>query len=206
MTEDDRINSGLQIDTEQCNEGESKGEEKGAETVKIAVIGYSGSGKSVLAQKLGKKYACPVLYLDSIHFAPGWKERPDKEVIPEVTRFMRQPSWVIDGNYGKYCQEERLKRADRIIFMNFNRFSCLARCVKRYMMYQVQGGSAVRESMAEGCPEKLDWEFVWWILHKGRTGKKKRHYRVIAGKYPNKMVIIKNQKQLEAFEREEGLS
>lgn len=173
--------------------------------MKIAVIGYSGSGKSTLAGKLAKKYDIPVLYLDSVHFLPGWEERPDKEAVSIVNRFMRQDSWVIDGNYGNYSQEERLEQADRIIFMNFNRFACLSRCIRRYMWYYGQEGKGSRESMAEGCPEKLDREFVWWILHRGRTGRRKRHYRVIAGKYPQKLVVIRNQKQLEEFEKKEGL-
>ena len=43
--------------------------------MKIAVIGYTGSGKSVLAAKLGKIIGCPVLHLDKLQFEAGWKER-----------------------------------------------------------------------------------------------------------------------------------
>ena len=47
--------------------------------MKIAVIGYSGSGKSTLAGKLGEKYGIPVLYLDTVHFLPGWIIRDFEE-------------------------------------------------------------------------------------------------------------------------------
>lgn len=174
--------------------------------MKIAVIGYSGSGKSTLAAKLSEKYEIPVLYLDAVHFLPGWKTRDKKEELSLVRSFMENESWVIDGNYSGLMQEERLAQADKIILMKFNRFSCLARCVKRYMQNYVQGqGSRVRESMAEGCPEKLDREFAWWILHKGRDKKKRRHYRIIAGKYPEKIVVLRNQRQLNTFCEKEGL-
>ena len=49
--------------------------------MKIAIIGYSGSGKSTLAERLGNKYSAPVLYLDKVHWLPGWIERePPKEL------------------------------------------------------------------------------------------------------------------------------
>ena len=47
--------------------------------MKIAVIGYTGSGKSVLAAKLGKILGCPVLHLDKLQFeAAGRSERKQK--------------------------------------------------------------------------------------------------------------------------------
>ena len=36
--------------------------------MKIAIIGYSGTGKSTLARKLANFYKLPVLHLDSVHF------------------------------------------------------------------------------------------------------------------------------------------
>ena len=47
--------------------------------MKIAVIGYTGSGKSVLAAKLGKILGCPVLHLDKLQFDSGWIELNEAE-------------------------------------------------------------------------------------------------------------------------------
>lgn len=47
--------------------------------MKIAIIGYSGSGKSTLAQALAVAYNAPALYLDQVHWLPGWVERPAAE-------------------------------------------------------------------------------------------------------------------------------
>ena len=52
--------------------------------MKIAVIGYTGSGKSVLAAKLGKILGCPVLHLDKLQFEAGWKERKEAEGEPAL--------------------------------------------------------------------------------------------------------------------------
>ena len=100
--------------------------------MRIAVIGYSGSGKSTLAARLGAAYGVPVLHLDSVHWLPGWVERPREEEKALVRAFLDQnASWVIDGNYSTLYYEERLEKADRIVFLNFNRFICLHRAAKR---------------------------------------------------------------------------
>lgn len=53
--------------------------------------------------------------------------------------------------------------------------------------------------MAEGCNEKIDLEFIYWILHKGRNKETKIHYKKLLDKYRDKVIIIKNQKQLDLF-------
>lgn len=68
--------------------------------MKIAILGTSGSGKSTLAQTLGATYHAPVLHLDTVHFLPGWVERPLDEENAIVRRFLdTHESWIIDGNY-----------------------------------------------------------------------------------------------------------
>ena len=134
--------------------------------MKIAVMGYSGAGKSTLAKKLGRLYDCPVLYLDRIQFEPGWKERNREEAKRMAEEFLNEnqdTGWIIDGNYAKFCQERRLEEADLIVFMDYTRRICLWQAVKRYLEYR----DKTRESMAEGCREKIDWDFVKWILRDG---------------------------------------
>ena len=92
--------------------------------MKIAVIGYTGSGKSVLAAKLGKIIGCPVLHLDKLQFEAGWKERGEAEGKMLCEQFLEENKdrgWVIDGNYEKFCQKRRMKEADLIIFMDYTK-------------------------------------------------------------------------------------
>jgi adenylate kinase family enzyme len=163
--------------------------------MKIAIMGYSGSGKSTLAQRLGESYHIPVLYLDTVQFLPGWQNREATQAVEMVREFMRQTSWVIDGNYSNFLQGERLAQADQIIYLAFNRFSCLWRAWRRYRCFR----HTTRESMADGCTEKMDAEFVWWILYRGRTRQKQNYYRAILQHYAAKTVVLKNQRQLDAF-------
>ena len=167
--------------------------------MKIAVIGYSGSGKSTLSALMAKQYGLPVLYLDTVHWLPGWQERERTEKEQIVAEFMDTNSaWVIDGNYHKLSFERRMREADRIIFMNFNRFTCFARAYRRYRTYRGKS----RESMTEGCPEKIDREFALWLLFKGRTKPRRAIFETVLRDYPQKTRVIRNQKQLSAFVRE----
>lgn len=156
--------------------------------MKIAIIGYSGSGKSTLAKKLSKKYNCPLLYLDTVNFESGWKERNKEEAKKLVEEFMKNDSWVIDGNYYELYQERRLEESDKIIFMNFPRYVCFKQAFKRYL----DSKNNVRESMAEGCEEKFDFEFVKWILFDGRSKKYKERYENICSKYKDKVIVCRN--------------
>ena len=168
--------------------------------MKIAIIGYSGSGKSTLAKKLSQKHGVPVLYLDTVHWLPGWEEAAREQELARVQEFLAENGgWVIDGNYGKLCFEQRMREADRIIFMRFNRFACLWRAIKRR---RANRGKS-RESMTEGCPEKIDAAFAWWILFKGRSAKLKKRYQSVLDTYGDKVTVIRCQRELNAFEREE---
>ena len=163
--------------------------------MKIAVLGYSGSGKSTLAKQLGNFYSLPILYLDTVYFTSGWQERDPEEAKEIVTTFMTQADWVIDGNFSSLYLTKRLEQADRIVCLCFSRWNCLYRAYKRYFKYR----NMARESIAEGCKEKLDREFVWWILYKGRNRGKREFYHNVATKYKDKTVVLKNQKQMDAW-------
>ena len=164
--------------------------------MKIAIIGYSGSGKSTLARALGKYYNAEVLHLDTVHFLPDWVERQVEDEQRIVEEFMdTHDAWVIDGNYRKLSYERRMKEADIIIIMLFNRFDCFRRVRNRYRNYK----NETRPDMADGCSEKLDLEFVTWVLWRGRTRQKRANYERIRETYPEKSVVLKDQKQTDEY-------
>ena len=163
--------------------------------MRIAVIGYSGAGKSTLARALGERYSVPVLHMDRVHLAPGWQERDRGEAHRLVHEFMENPDWVIDGNYTKFEYERRLAEADKIIILALSRLVCFARAWRRYFHYR---GTA-RADMGEGCPERMDREFMWWILWKGRTRQKRGELRSVAERYPIKTVVLKSQGEIDQY-------
>lgn len=164
--------------------------------MKISIIGYSGSGKSTLAKYLSKKYHLSLLHIDSIYFSSNWIERRKDYVENDLKSFLENTSWVIDGNYSSFSFEERMDSSDYIIYMNFNRFICLFRAIiKRY----ISNRGLVRDSVAVGCFEKMDLEFVKWILCDGRNSSNKKKYKKTINNYNDKLIIIKNQKELDNF-------
>ena len=169
--------------------------------MKICIIGYSGSGKSTLAAYLGELYSLPVLHLDTVQFLPGWQERPKDERERMVAAFLdenEERGWVIDGTYASLLPERRFDAADRILFLNFSRITCLFRVWRRYRTYR----GKVRHSAAEGCPEKLDREFILWVLRDGRTRERRAKYFEILGRCRGATRILKNQRAIDAYMKE----
>jgi len=164
--------------------------------MKVVILGYSGSGKSTTARNIGRKHNIPVLHLDTVYWMENWQVRPEEECNTIVADFMAaNHSWVIEGNYKALHQTERFQQADKILFFNFNRFTCFFRALGRYLKYR----GKTRPDMASGCNEKFDIEFMKWILNDGRTKKKKKAYADMCRKYADKVVIIRNQRQLDEF-------
>ncbi|MEG1528317.1 MAG: DNA topology modulation protein [Clostridia bacterium] len=164
--------------------------------MKISIIGYSGSGKSTLASQLAIIYDIKCLHLDTVRFLPNWVERQSQDERQIVFDFLQtNSSWIIDGNYQSLYRQERLEQSDCIIFLNFNRFSCLYRACKRYNKYK----NISRPSITIGCKEKFDKEFFLWIMRDGRTKNRKNDYKAIINKYKEKVVVLTNQRQLDKY-------
>lgn len=168
--------------------------------MKIAVIGYSGAGKSTLARALGERYGIPVLHVDQVYWAPGWQERDREEANRIVHEFMEKPQWIIDGNYTKFEYERRLAETDEIIFLEFHCLTCFFRAWKRFLQYRGQ----TRVDMGEGCLEKMDLEFMQWLLWKGRKRQKEKWLEAGLNKYLEKVTILKSQREIDRYL--EGLS
>jgi adenylate kinase family enzyme len=123
------------------------------------IIGCGGSGKSTLAVRLGESLSLPVHHLDRLYWQPGWEKLPRDEWRALQEELCAQPVWILDGNYTS-TMDVRFESADAIILLDLSTLSCLVGVIRR--RFRFRGRS--RPDMAEGCPEKLDWEFLKWIL------------------------------------------
>ncbi|ONI46671.1 hypothetical protein AN643_01380 [Candidatus Epulonipiscioides saccharophilum] len=163
--------------------------------MKVAILGYSGSGKSTLARQLGAIYNIPVLHLDSVKFTTNWQERDPFEAQKMIQNFMQQPDWIIEGNYKNYYIKKRLKQATYIIELDFNRVYCFIRCMNRFIKYHGQ----TREDLPLGCKEKMDYEFISWLLYKGRLPRHAEFLRAVRKHYNKKTIVMHNQHELDLF-------
>jgi adenylate kinase family enzyme len=64
--------------------------------------------------------------------------------------------WIADGNYSATA-EVRLRRADTVLLLDFPIWRTIPRALRRSI------GSHGRCVQAEGCPERVDPSFLWWI-------------------------------------------
>ena len=159
-------------------------------------MGYSASGKSTLAKILGELFNIPVLHLDKVHFLPNWKERKTEESNMIVENFIKEnKNFIIDGNFTKFAYDLRIKLSNKIIFLDFDRRTCLLQAIERYQKYK----GTVRESMSEGCYEKLDWDFLHWILIGGRTKERIKKNKILLEKHKDKCIILKNKEEVIEF-------
>jgi len=135
---------------------------------RVLVIGSGGSGKSTLATQLGELLDIEVKHLDKFYWQPGWTEPSKEEWLDKVKETANEDSWVMDGNYSGTLGV-RMQRCDTIVFLDLPRLVCLWRITKRRLLYHKRS----RPDVAEGCPEKLDWEFVSWVWNYPRTSRPK---------------------------------
>jgi adenylate kinase family enzyme len=164
---------------------------------RVLVIGSPGAGKSTFALKLGKKINLPVIHLDKEFWNPGWIETPSDQWRDKVRELVKQSQWIIDGSYDGSL-DIRLPRADTVIFLDFPRYLCLWRVLKRIFT----NPGKVRFDMAEGCPEKIDFGFFRWIWNYRRN-----HYPKIYEKlneYHNSidLIFIKSPAEVQKFIRD----
>ena len=125
---------------------------------RIAIIGCGGSGKSTLARRLGRKLQLPVHHLDRLYWQPGWTEPPGDEWRERQEHLCEGDEWIIDGDYCS-TMDIRLAAADTIILLDLPRRACLMGALRRFLAFR----GRTRPDMTEGCPERLDREYLKWI-------------------------------------------
>ncbi len=156
--------------------------------MKIAVLGYVGSGKTYLSDYIAKKKNIPVLHLDTIKWDKEWKPVDDSIVLPTVAEFMEIEDWIIDGYYKYLMIDERLEKADKIIFLLLPRFTCFSRALKR-----------TKSRRKDGYKNDFNWWFVKFTLFGCRNKERREYYTEISERYKDKTIVLKTKQQVDEF-------
>lgn len=158
--------------------------------MKIAVLGYAGSGKTYLSDYLAKKKNIPVLHLDDIKWDKEWQPVDDAVVLPKVKEFMDNSDWIIDGYYTYLMIDERLRSSDKIILLLLPRTTCFFRALKR-----------TKSRRKDGYKNDMNWWFINFVLWGCRNKERRTFYKEITEKYKNKTIVLKTKRQVDEFLR-----
>lgn len=127
---------------------------------RIMVIGCCGAGKSTISKSIHKILKLKLFHLDQLYWKPNWveTEKPEWETI--VRAIAAEEEWIIDGNYSG-TMDIRMQRANVVVFMDFPRWRCLYRVLKRIVVNY----GHTRSDLAPDCPEHFDWEFIKYVYN-----------------------------------------
>lgn len=159
---------------------------------RICIIGFSSSGKSTLAENIGKKKNIQYFHLDQLAHIPNtnWQRNDIKEFQKAHDEAIAGDKWVIDGCYSK-LMPQRFARADTLIFIKMSRFGCLYRFIKRAFRKDTH-----RSGMLEGGIETLNTNMIKYILFK--APKKLKSYDEVIKSNPHLNVIyLKSFKEID---------
>ena len=131
---------------------------------RIAVIGISASGKTILSQHLSKKLNLPVFHMDSLYWQPNWQEVPESVWRAKEVNIIRQDQWIVEGYISK-TSLDRLMQADAIIYKDINGLSACVNGLKRWLKHR-----NMPRNELPNCPEPFDLRrFKTMLFREERT-------------------------------------
>jgi len=165
---------------------------------RISIIGGPGSGKTTLSNALSEKYNIPVTHIDGIHHLNDWKIRDKTERDQIILDIVKKEKWIIDGTYHNTLNE-RLEKADLIIWLDYSTFAQLKGVFKRFF----KSAGKEREEIP-GCKERLNFQFIKYVFG---YNQKKRHFITDSIKYINKdkIIIFKKQEDLNKWLKKQNI-
>lgn len=161
---------------------------------RIMIIGCPGSGKSTLARAIGDRLCLSVTHIDQFQFKAGWIEAVPEERDAKVREVIARPRWIIDGNYSSTI-EDRMARADTLIWLDIPIWRRLWRVARRTFRYYGQN----RSDLPEGCPERLSPEFIYYIVSSRKRQRAKAAARYAVMSQRAQAFRLRSSRDVQAF-------
>lgn len=129
---------------------------------RIRIVGTSGSGKSVLADRVSARMGLARVELDAVFWDAGWQMRDLDEARGRVRDFVRQhpEGWVADGNWtsrlGDMLDPGSPDGADTVVWLDLPRRRVMRQVIGRTLRRVVR-----REELWHGNRERASNLFRW---------------------------------------------
>ena len=133
---------------------------------RICIMGPSNSGKSTLAEAIGRSRGLPPIHLDQLHHLPDWQPRPEAEFTALHNEAILAPRWVMDGNYSR-CLKQRLERATGFILLDIPTITSLLRYLRRSWLERDRRGGL------QGNRDSVKWAMLHHIAITTRANRKR---------------------------------
>lgn len=163
---------------------------------RISVIGGPGTGKSTLANNIGKEVNLPIYHLDAIHHLENWKVRDSVERDKIILEKIEEERWVIDGTY-KSTLEARVKKSDMVIFLNYSTIARVRSVLSRYFK-----NKGKEKPEIPGCKEQMNWKFLKLVI-KWEQGRINIINETLEKNKDKNIIIFKNRRKLNKWYNEE---
>ncbi|MDX1535648.1 MAG: hypothetical protein R3346_02715 [Candidatus Spechtbacterales bacterium] len=157
---------------------------------KIIIIGISAIGKTWFSKELSKKLGLPVFHLDTIFWKDNWEEQDPEIVKNKISELLSQDSYIIEG-YIEPLSNERIKKADTIIYLDFSGYVAFFQAIKRWFKHR----QVSRPELPQNNIESLGFKFFMTILFRKERDEIEK---AIKG-YSEKVIRLKNKKEAHEF-------
>ncbi len=161
---------------------------------RILILGCCGAGKSTLTRSLAAQLNLPIIHLDQHYWQPNWQEPSKEEWGAKVNELIKQDRWIMDGNYGGTL-DQRIKRADTIVYLDASTIICMYRVINRILKYR----GRVRPDMPPGCAERFDLSFLHYVLVFNLVRRKSILKKILGVKEEKKVVILDRNKTQQIY-------
>jgi adenylate kinase family enzyme len=101
---------------------------------RIAVLGTSGCGKTVVAKRLAEVLGLTYICSDAIYWGPGWTENPPEQRMAEYDRVTSGDGWTFDGNVDGLSDQKGpliLQRVDTLVWLDLPRHQVFSQVLGR---------------------------------------------------------------------------
>lgn len=122
---------------------------------RIVIVGNGGSGKTVLANRLGELLGIRVTHLDDLRYTDDGTTVADNVFADHQRQVVAGEVWIIDGT-SLASMPIRLVRADTVIVVDPHPLMCLWGILQRRWRYR--GGQH-----PGGVFDRINGSFLWYV-------------------------------------------